>query len=79
MTGLYDIPTSVRETWVLLWFSPDGDHRKVFTSKANALRWLKRSYEASSWNPILTHETTKVYSKPIYLSAEDFWKEGDDE
>ena len=59
-------PGEVKERWIVLWFSPNEDGRRVFVSEARA-RAFARSYDIEDWNPILERQTVTTVSEVMKL------------
>ena len=59
------------EEWVVVWFPPEGDHRKTFTGTdaEDKARQFARTDDVSEWNPLLDHRivTTMVVSELVPL------------
>jgi hypothetical protein len=52
--------------WIVLWFSPSEDGRRVFTSEAGA-RKFAGTEGVAEWNPILERQTILTVSELMAL------------
>lgn len=58
-----------KEEWIIIWFPPSGDRKKVFRTEAEAREFAATDEEASDWNPLLEHRVTTVVSEILPLAA----------
>ena len=57
---------TITERWTIIWFAPDGDHRKKFTDETKA-RKFAASEDVVDWNPLMEHEIATVKTEVISL------------
>jgi hypothetical protein len=59
-------PGEKTERFIVLWFSPSEDGRRVFTTEAGA-RKFAGTEDIAEWNPILERQTITTISEVLTL------------